>query len=360
MVDKTQRRRRKRRNSKFSLVSILLMMFILGLIAWGAYEIDHPKPAGNWFEVKSKANNKISLPQDDATHQTKMEWWYYNGRLKSKSGKGFSFHYAIFVVNGLASQVVGHVSLMDLQTGQHYIDQRRTIGAVSSITPGVTQFKLNVGNWEMLGNNGKDHLKVVGKGFGFDLGLDTDLPAVIHGNDGLLPLGDAGSSYYYSRTRMAVSGALKLGDSAEQVDGLVWFDHQWGDFLTTKLSWDWFSLQLADGSDVMLYNIKDQTNQPVLMTGSVSKNGVTDILSGKDFGLKPGKKWVSEKTGISYPVEWHINIPGKKMNIITHSVIDNSEFDAKLTTYNVYWEGAVNVRGSHSGQGFMELSGYRQ
>ena len=168
-----------------------------------------------------------------------------------------------------------------------------------------------------------------------------------------------GSSYYYSRTRMAIAGSVTIGKVTETVKGIAWFDHQWGDFLTGKLAWDWFSLQLDDGADIMIYNLRDKDNKSMLAMVSYSQNGKTELLSNTDFTLTPGAKWISNKTGIAYPVEWNIKIPNKKIAITTHSIIDNSEFDAKLTTYNIYWEGAVKVKGSHTGQGFMELSGYK-
>ncbi|MEQ1531112.1 MAG: lipocalin-like domain-containing protein [Methylococcales bacterium] len=294
--------------------------------------------------MKHTQTSAINLPKDDAPHQSKMEWWYYNGRLQTKSGKQFSFHFATFVVNGLMSHVVNHVSLTDLQTGQHYIDQRRTAGNSSK---DINRFSFDMGDWVMSGSGGVDRLKVSSKDFSFDLNLQSNIPAVVHGDNGLLHMGAAGSSYYYSRTRMSVSGTVKLSDSSETVDGMVWFDHQWGEFLTTQLTWDWFSLQLDDGADVMLYNIKDKADKPILVTG-------TDNA----FKVRPKATWKSTGTNISYPVEWQVNIPEKNININIRSVTNNNEFDAQLTTYNIYWEGAVNVRGSHSGQGFIELNGY--
>ncbi len=108
----------------------------------------------------------------------------------------------------------------------------------------------------------------------------------------------------------------------------------------------------------MIYQLRDKANRPLLYTGSITENGKTEILTSSDFSLKKGKKWVSNKTGISYPVEWQITIPGRNIAVTTRSILNDSEFDAKLTTYNSYWEGAVQVTGTHTGQGFMELSGY--
>ena len=83
--------------------------------------------------------------------------------------------------------------------------------------------------------------------------------------------------------------------------------------------------------------------------------GMTESLLDTDFSITPGEKWTSSKSKIEYPIEWKIEIPKKNINIAVKSINNNSEFDAMLTSYNIYWEGSVKVQGSHSGQGFMEL-----
>ena len=268
------------------------------------------KPAEIWFETKAADGSLVSLPKDDAPHQAKIEWWYYNGHLNSESGKKFSFHYTIFLVTGLMSHTVGHVSLNDYQTGQHYTDQRR-FGGKSSIGA-ENRFDFKLGDWTMKGQNGVDELKVASNDFGFDLNLTNTLPPVFHGNNGIIPMSFAGSSYYYSRTRMPISGSLKIGKKSETVKGIAWFDHQWGGFLTSKLAWDWFSLQLDDGADIMIYNLRDKANKSMLTMASFTQNGLTELLSNTDFTLTPGVEWISNKTGIAYPIEWNIKIPKQK------------------------------------------------
>ncbi len=167
---------------------------------------------------------------------------------------------------------------------------------------------------------------------------------------------DAGDSYYYSRSRMTASGVIKIGGTTEKVTGISWFDHQWGDFSVGVLKWEWFSLQLDDGMDVMIYQLRDKkTNEPILYTGSISQNGNTETLSAADFKVVPGQKWTSSKSNIAYPTEWVIDIPLRNINLTVKSINEDSEFDAMLTTYNIYWEGAVKVQGSHTGLGFIEL-----
>ncbi len=338
------------------MIFISLSGLILAFGLWFHLTVSTSKPAAVWFQAKGDDNRSVFLPEDDAPHTDKIEWWYYNGHLTSESGKQFSFHYCIFLINGMMTHTIAQVSLADHQTKKHYLAQRRTGGNPSLGT--FKQFQFTLRDWQMKGGNGEDRLHAVTDQFSFDLQLSSHAAPVLHGRGGIISLGAAGDSYYYSRERMAITGTLKTGKTDETVHGLAWFDHQWGNFSIGQLGWDWFSLQMDNGTDIMIYQLRDRLNKPVLYTGSVTQNGNTEILSNDDFIMIPGHPWVSKKTGIRYPLTWHIKIPDHNIDITTRSIINDSEFDARLTTYNVYWEGAVEVKGSHHGKGFMELSGY--
>jgi predicted secreted hydrolase len=201
-------------------------------------------------------------------------------------------------------------------------------------------------------------LKVKAKDFAFDLTLKSNLDPIFHGKNGIISMGIDNASYYYSRTRMAISGSITINRKSEAVTGVAWFDHQWGNFALKRLAWDWFGLQLADGSDIMIYQFRDQLNRPVLANGSITREGVTELLLNTDFTLTSGEQWISPKTGVSYPVEWSFKVPDKKIDVVTRSIIKNNEFDARPTSGTVYWVGALSMEGSHVGQGFMRLQGY--
>ncbi|MGH8558008.1 MAG: lipocalin family protein, partial [Methylococcales bacterium] len=346
--------RRKRKFAQKRAVLFVFSVLFTGLSAWFMHGATHLKPAEEWFEFRAPNQSRISLPLDDAAHRSKIEWWYYNGYLTSETGRRFSFHDTVFLVNNLVSGVVGHVSLNDHQAGLHYTDQHGSAGNPSVGLENRFEFKL--GDWLMAGGNGKDRLKIVADDFGFDLRLTNTRPAVFHGEDGIISLAAYGGSYYYSRTRMDVSGILAMGGKPEKVTGISWFDHQWGDFSVGRLAWDWFSLQLDNDIDVMIYRLRDKSNKAVLDIASVRHNGKTEWLKANEFDIKPGRTWASKQTGSVYPATWTIEIPQVNMDITTRAIIDDCEFDARLTTYNYYWEGPVSVQGTHRGQGFMELS----
>lgn len=348
---KKRKRRSARRNSAYGMLLLVVCSSLLFL-----YNVFHLQPADDWFEGKASDPSKIKLPEDDAPHQTQVEWWYYNGLLISESGKQFSFHDTVFLVNSMQNHVVSHISVNDHQTGKHFTDQYRAAGYSAISTEKRFEFKHN--GWLMSGSDGRDRLKVTSKDFAFNFELSSTQPTVLHGNNGIISLGSFGSSYYYSRTRMAITGTVRIGTSTQNVKGVGWYDHQWGDFSVGQLAWDWFSLQLDKNIDVMVYQLRDKSGQPVLYTASVTQNGTTEVLQNREFTLTPGEKWRSPRSGIEYPLKWVIDIPKKKIKITVRSIIDDSEFDAQLTTYNNYWEGPVTIQGTHSGHGFMELSGY--
>jgi predicted secreted hydrolase len=136
----------------------------------------------------------------------------------------------------------------------------------------------------------------------------------------------------------------------------VWFDHQWGDFDGAGLAWNWYALQLDDGSDLMLYQLFDSHGQLVMTTGTVaSAQGVT-ALAANAIQLAPQGSWTSPKTRITYPAAWQVRLPQGTLNV--QPLRADSEFEALETTFNVYWEGAVAVTGAATGKGFLEMSGY--
>jgi len=356
MKTKVRVKTRYKKKKKNNIMILFVVMFTIAASSWAFYELTKPKVATQWFDTRANTQQNIVLPRDDGYHTNIMEWWYYNGRLISESGNEYSFHFTSFLVNNLMTHTVFHSSLSDHAKKRHFTDQSRTAGNPSVGVKDSFMFKHQ--NWFMQGQDGHDRLKVANDQFAFDLQLENTQPVVNHGNDGIISLDIAGDSYYYSRTRMNITGTLKVANIQERVTGIAWFDHQWGDFLPAKLSWDWFSIQLDNGADLMIYQLRDKQGNPVRYSTTISKNGVTEILDKTEFQLTAGKKWHSKKTGNSYPVFWNLKIPSKKIDLNISSIVNNCEVDARLTTYLIYWEGAVNVEGSHTGQGFMELQGY--
>jgi len=303
----------------------------------------------------------LSLPADDAPHGSAMEWWYYSGLLDGPGGQRWAFHVAVFVANSMIKHTVMHAALTDLATGRRYTAQSRTGGIPAQAS--AHGFEFQGTGWTLGGAGPAHHLRFddIG-GAALTLDLQDASPVVAHHasgslTPGLLDFGDSGISYYYSRPRMSARGSVGSGSATQPVSGEVWFDHQWGEFDVGRLGWSWFALHLADGSDLMVYQLFDRQGLPVATTGTVVRpNGAARALAANEISLQPARRWVSPRSRIDYVVGWNLKVPWGELAI--DALHDDSEFDAAASSANIYWEGPVRVGGAQAGDGFLELSGY--
>jgi predicted secreted hydrolase len=184
---------------------------------------------------------------------------------------------------------------------------------------------------------------------------DEKPPALHHG--GYITYPPEGGSYYYSRTRLSVNGAL----NDEPVGGIGWMDHQWGNFvIATRGGWDWYSLQLDDDTELMLYVVRDASGSTTAVYGSyVGADGsVADIAPGSVVS-EPTGSWVSPHTGATYPSGWRLTLPDGRQLVLTPQLQDQELYfpDAPGAAL-AYWEGSVTISGDTAGQGYVELTGY--
>jgi predicted secreted hydrolase len=188
---------------------------------------------------------------------------------------------------------------------------------------------------------------------------------VLHGEKGLSPKSDApgNASYYYSFTRLATEGSIRLGNETLAVQGLSWMDHEFG---TTMLGpdavgWDWFSIQLEDGREVMLFQIrkKDGSIEPVSGGTLVEPDGSAKHLTSDQMRVRPTARWTSPQSQATYPSGWEISIPSAQIELTLKPYMSDQEMRVEI----VYWEGAVEVSGRSNGapvrgSGYVEMTGY--
>ena len=193
-----------------------------------------------------------------------------------------------------------------------------------------------------------------------------DAPA-LHDTDGWIDFGPAGSSYYYSWTRMDATGAIAAGgdDALIAVEGEAWFDHQWGDFIAVGGGgWDWFAVNLDDGTDLTLSLVRDADGSYPLIYGTlVRPDGTFEHLPREAFTVTPIDEWTSERTGATYPSGWAIAVPGEELEITLTPTVLDQELDTRPTTGVIYWEGSQHVEATRagsplSGEAYVELTGY--
>lgn len=304
----------------------------------------------------------ITLPEDDAAHSdAETEWWYYHAHLNASSGESYAFHYVVFqvAIPDHSPVKVAHLAISDPQKGVYAIDQKLSLAAPRD--EGTHGFSFDIDGWKMSGYAGDDQLSAFTDEYAFDLILNEAKLPVFHHYTGLVNLGEAGESFYYSRTRLDVSGTISVENRKAAITGQAWFDHQWGNFDPRSIGWDWFALQMSDGTDVMISLVRDEKDQLVYRYGTfIAPDGNATHLVGEDFQVSPTGSWISPASGATYPSGWGVSIPGWGVDVVLIPVIVQSEFDATSTTRNYYWEGEVTINGSHGGKGFVELSGYAE
>ena len=98
--------------------------------------------------------------------------------------------------------------------------------------------------------------ETAGEVVALDLTLRETRAPILHGEEGLSRKGaePGNANYYYSLVGLETAGAVTFGERTIAVSGLSWMDHEFGTSALGEdaLGWDWFSVQLADGSALML------------------------------------------------------------------------------------------------------------
>jgi predicted secreted hydrolase len=333
----------------------------------------------------------LAFPRDDGPHDRLTEWWYYTGHLRdTTTGDRYGFEFVIFRAERGDFPVTwaSHLAITDEAHARFLYAQRTEVGPAVDLRPVGGGFDLAIlpdpgrpadatnPPWRMTGTGGADRLTATTTPtggtaagstgpFGLDLHLATQKPPALHDGIGWIDFGPGGGSYYYSRTRLSAGGTVTLDGRALTVDGAAWFDHQWGDFIAVGGGgWDWFAVNLADGSDLMLSLVRDRAGAYSLVYGTyVGADGSAMHLPADAFHVTVTGHWTSPTTGAVYPAGWHVEVPGQGLAIDLAPTVAGQELDTRATSGVVYWEGSQVVRASRNGtfedgEAYVELTGY--
>lgn len=326
----------------------------------------------------------FEFPRDHGPHPAfRNEWWYMTGNLDARNGRRFGFELTIFrfalapelPASGSAwrsNQVyIAHFAVTDADGKTFYVAERFSRGSLGLAGSRSAPFRVWVDDWEIAAASEDDmrehwRLQASDNDFALHLELVATKPPVLNGDKGLsqksAEVGNA--SYYYSITRWQSEGQLRLGTEKFKVSGLAWLDREWSSsaLASNQKGWDWFALQLSDGSELMFYNLRRSDGTQDDFSGGtwVSADGRSRRLDRDNVSVSATREWTSPKGG-TYPAGWQIRIPDLGVALEVSPVMDDQE----LFTTVRYWEGAVDVSGSRdgtklSGRGYVELTGYAE
>lgn len=374
---------------RWLLLGGLLALVGLGYGLWLRYQA----PAEDGFSVQGLLGGELEgyaradrirplrFPADHGAHPDyRSEWWYLTGNLEDESGRRYGFQFTIFRLAlspqprpgpsawGTRQAYMGHFAVTDVAAGKIHAFERFSRGALGLAGGQAQPFRVWLDDWELRAQEGQAWpwlLQATEDGVGLQLQLEARKPLALQGEQGLSRKGPepGNASYYYSFTNLAAAGELRLGEQRLKVSGSAWLDREWSTSLLSPdvQGWDWFSLQLKDGSELMLYQLrtKDGIAEEFGAGLLVPASGAPRLLSGQDFQLEPIGHWTSPKTKTTYPTAWRVRLPSLQGELQVIAATPDQELDLSVR----YWEGAVDVRGrlgqqAVQGVGYMELTGY--
>jgi predicted secreted hydrolase len=321
------------------------------------------------------------FPRDHGSHPDyRIEWWYYTGNIETRGGRRFGYQLTFFrtgVVRepSLASRwavrdlYMTHFALSDIQQKKLYYFERVNRAGIGWAGAEASSYRVWNEDWEARLDGGDHLLRASEGGLHLDLRLTPAKPEVIHGTGGISQKGPfaINSSHYYSITRFQTAGKIVLEGESFLVTGLSWMDHEFGtSFLEqTQVGWDWFSIQLEDGRELMLFQIRreDGSRDPRSSGTLIDPAGRATHLEFSEFDLAPGASWRSTASGAAYPTEWAIELPGYDLRLAARAAFQDQELRTEESTGVTYWEGSVEVEGAAGaerlrGRGYLEMTGY--
>ncbi|MFM8552113.1 MAG: lipocalin-like domain-containing protein [Nitrospiraceae bacterium] len=328
------------------------------------------------------------IPHHHGTHEAfRTEWWYYTGHLSTKSGRRFGYQLTFFrrgVAQEAAQQnpsrwtirhlYLAHVALTDLDRSRFSYAEKISRAGLGKAGAEPGHLHVWIDRWKaeaVPADAHRHHLEAAADGFAINLTTEAEKPPAIHGTDGVSRKGatPAQASHYYSLTRLATSGTLTVDGEVLPVTGSSWMDHEFGsgDLGADQVGWDWFSVQLENQMEVMVYRLRraDGTIDPASGGSLIFPDGRVQSLSASDVRVDAERHWTSQFSGARYPARWTIAIPSADLTLEITPELADQELRTSRSTQVTYWEGAARIVGTQrgaqvTGRGYVELTGYAE
>ncbi len=370
---------------------LFLALIGLGLagLAWLALRPDEP-PARAQFAApqidtagfaRAEGPRPFDFPADHGPHDDyQTEWWYYTGNLQTDAGRRFGYQLTFFrraLIPPTARQArasawateqvyLAHLALTDVEGGRHRAFERFARGAAGLAGAQASPYQVWLEDWRVEEIEPDVYqLEAAQEGLALDLRLVDRKGPIPQGEAGYSQKGPqpGNASYYYSQTRLETTGQVRLADAVYPVSGLSWMDHEFSTsaLAPNQVGWDWFALQLDDGGELMVFQIRqaDGSVDPFSSGTFITPDGEAYPLSRDDFEVDVAATWRSPRSGATYPARWTVTVDQVGLRLEVEPYLADQEMIVSYT----YWEGAVRVQGERdgdrvSGTGYVELTGY--
>jgi len=369
---------------------IMRYVFIIMLViesGFAAQAIPEQSADRDYFRVTGPCG--FEFPDDHGEHPGyRTEWWYYTGNVFDAEGHHFGFQLTFFRSQMVSNQAMeasrassshwrsgqlyfAHAALSNMHQRRFLNDNMMARGALKLAGVNVIEDGAHVflKNWSATITSDGHQLICRSDEFAFKINLKPLKAIVYHGNKGYSKKGRSPerASCYYSYTRLQAEGTITTDKQTYTIYGNAWMDHEYSSapLEPTAIGWDWFSLQMDDQSELMLFMIREENGGVSPASGGtyIDAQGKMTRLTMKQVRIKVVKKWQSPTTKAFYPAQWQIDIPELKLGVNAWANLDDQELITTESTGVTYWEGSVSFRGENrsrplGGHGYVELTGY--
>ena len=365
------------------------------ILSWaavpGAVLAVEPVQTAEGFAVP-QPGKRFRFPRDHGSHPDfALEWWYITGHLTETNGIRYGFQATFFrratpktEKPGSASEAFGdqqlhlaHMALLEVQTGR-FRHQERIQREGWNASASVDGLDVQNGNWSLR------MLRPVAEGGGMSMDLRGGIrgeaafrfrlepvkPLVVFGTNGVSrkAVEPTAASHYLTFSRLRVSGDLVLEGRSRSIQGEAWMDHEFSSSQLGRdqVGWDWASLQLRDGRELMAYRMRrlDGTTDPFSTLAWMGQEGGVTQVGADRFVWETQGEWRSPATGAVYPASVVLTaedpLDGRRRRYRIEPLVPAQELTGALGGIP-YWEGACRVldeTGQEVGQAFLEMTGY--
>jgi len=313
----------------------------------------------------------FSFPTDHGPHPDfRIEWWYVTADLVDRNGAAYGAQWTLFRQalapgareEGWANRQIWMAHAAVTGAGSHRFTETYARGGVGQAGVALNPFQAWIDSWTMRGLDGFNaaavsplELAASGKDFSYALTLKADRALVLQGDGGYSRKSQREqASYYYSQPFFTAQGRLAIDDRGVDVTGLAWMDREWSSqpLAVDQSGWDWLALHFDSGEKLMLYRMRETSGNNYVSGNWMLPGGTTRQLAPADIEMIPGAP--TEVAGRKLPLQWQIRIPALQLSIACVALNPT----AWNGTAFAYWEGPISFHGSHSGMGYLELTGY--
>lgn len=306
----------------------------------------------------------FTFPADHGPHPDyRIEWWYLTANVTGPDGTPYGMQWTLFrsalapgAGEGWSSPQIwfGHAAVTTQEA--HFSAERFARGGVGLAQVTADPFEARIDDWTLAGSSLSDVTLTTDAGaFGYDLRLSTNAPFVPQGEDGYSVKAQSGqASHYYSQPFYEVSGTLRTPDGTVEVSGQGWLDREWSSELLARSQegWDWFSLHLDGGAKVMGFVLRDGAGDDYTSATWIAPDGTPTPYPDGAFRATPLDE--TRVAGRDVPTRWRLDLPQRQLSVEVDALNPRAWNDLAFP----YWEGPVTVSGSHTGRGYLEMTGY--